>query len=253
MWSVVSRKFSRRYFLKNGFTVVGVGLFSAPGLVACGQPNAASDVSDPVTNWSVDGNNRQQHKIRPIACWGDSLTEGNEDQSGVTYPNVLASVLNRTVYNGGIGGQKSAQIKARMLADTAKHSWMTIIWAGANNSGLPDDDIAAMVAALESGTPFLVLSLLNGNADSHSWRGGDVYNAIFRMNSSMASTYPDNYFDVRAFLISQYDPNQQQDVRDHEHDSPPTSLMYRGSIHPTGQGYKLIGQRIASIISANKW
>ena len=52
----------------------------------------------------------------PIACWGDSLTQGNQDLTGVSYPGVLQQLLGVTVYNGGVDGQTSTQIAARMLA-----------------------------------------------------------------------------------------------------------------------------------------
>jgi hypothetical protein len=48
------------------------------------------------------------------AAWGDSLTAGNEDGSGITYPNVLSPLLsNRQVLNFGVGGQTSTQIAVR--------------------------------------------------------------------------------------------------------------------------------------------
>lgn len=50
-----------------------------------------------------------------IACWGDSLTAGAGSTGGQTYPVQLAAMLGdgRNIYNGGIGGQNSAQIAAR--------------------------------------------------------------------------------------------------------------------------------------------
>jgi hypothetical protein len=55
-----------------------------------------------------------------IAAWGDSLTQGNEDLSGITYPNQLAKLAGQTVYNFGIGGQTSSQIAVRMNAYAGK-------------------------------------------------------------------------------------------------------------------------------------
>jgi lysophospholipase L1-like esterase len=46
-------------------------------------------------------------------CWGDSLTQGGEDGSGVTYETALASLLSITLANKGIGGQTSTMIAAR--------------------------------------------------------------------------------------------------------------------------------------------
>ena len=47
-----------------------------------------------------------------ISCWGDSLTAG-AGGNGTTYPNVLASLTGRTVYNMGVGGETSATIACR--------------------------------------------------------------------------------------------------------------------------------------------
>jgi len=49
-------------------------------------------------------------------CWGDSLTQGGEDGSGVTYETVLATLVPLTLTNNGIGGQTSTMIAARQGA-----------------------------------------------------------------------------------------------------------------------------------------
>lgn len=52
----------------------------------------------------------------PITAWGDSLTQGNEDGTGITYPKQLAALTGQTVTNRGIGSQTSSQIAVRMNA-----------------------------------------------------------------------------------------------------------------------------------------
>ena len=44
------------------------------------------------------------------------------------------------------------------------------------------------------------------------------------LNSALAATYPNNYFDIRSYLVSQYDPTNPLDVLDHENDVWPASL-----------------------------
>jgi hypothetical protein len=51
-----------------------------------------------------------------VTAWGDSLTAGNEDGTGITYPRQLATLTGKTVNNMGIGGQTSSQIAVRMNA-----------------------------------------------------------------------------------------------------------------------------------------
>lgn len=49
---------------------------------------------------------------RAITCWGDSLTAG-AGGNGVTYPDVLAQLSGKMVYNMGVGGEAANTIAAR--------------------------------------------------------------------------------------------------------------------------------------------
>lgn len=49
----------------------------------------------------------------PIQCWGDSLTYGDQDGTGVSYPAKLAELLGVPTVNHGIGSQTSKQISMR--------------------------------------------------------------------------------------------------------------------------------------------
>lgn len=55
-------------------------------------------------------------KVSEMIAWGDSLTAGNEDGSGITYPNQLQMLTGVPVFNLGIGGQTSSQIAVRLNA-----------------------------------------------------------------------------------------------------------------------------------------
>jgi hypothetical protein len=48
-----------------------------------------------------------------FVAWGDALTAGNEDGTGVRYPSTLGSLFSANVANEGIGAQTSAQIGVR--------------------------------------------------------------------------------------------------------------------------------------------
>ena len=187
-----------------------------------------------------------------IATWGDSLTAGNEDGTGVTYPNQLAIDLGYTVYNGGVGGQTSSQIAGRMLADTSKYSWPTIIWAGRNDgcsiSGA-ETNIASMVSALQSvgNSHYLVLGIINGTTEGV---GTGAYTCITQLNSDLATAYGSHFIDIREYLVSLYNPALPQDVIDHGNDTPPTSLRAPGdTLHLNAAGYRAVAQRINQSIS----
>lgn len=51
--------------------------------------------------------------VSSIQSYGDSLTAGNEDGSGNTYPLYLQTLLGSPDWNGGVGGNTSTQIGAR--------------------------------------------------------------------------------------------------------------------------------------------
>ncbi|MEO5646115.1 MAG: tail fiber domain-containing protein, partial [Candidatus Paceibacterota bacterium] len=170
-----------------------------------------------------------------IAAWGDSLTEA-------AYPLDLTNLSNIPVYNGGIGGQTSTQIRDRMLAATDKYSWPTIIWAGRNNVTDPTQikaDIASMVAALTT-THYLVLGVLNNSAEPS---GSANYNTIVQLNSDLAATYGSRFIDMRTYLVSLYNPSLPQDVIDHNNDIPPSSLR-SDTVHLTLAGYQIVAQKI---------
>jgi lysophospholipase L1-like esterase len=166
-----------------------------------------------------------------VACWGDSLTQGNQDLTGVSYPGVLPQLLGFTVYNEGIDGQTSTQIAARMLAATNMYGDTDVFWAGRDDykqGSYPESqvlsNIASMVNALASSPKrYLILSVPNGDG---IWdlKGTQDYNRIMALNSALAAAYPNNYFDIRSYLVSQYDPTNLLDVFDHENDVWPASL-----------------------------
>jgi lysophospholipase L1-like esterase len=183
-----------------------------------------------------------------IAAWGDSLTSGSGG-GGTTYETALAALSGYTVYNGGIGGETSTQIKTRMLAGISKYGWPTIIWAGRNNYSDPptvEADIAAMVSALGANQNYIVLSVLNGEYGLNEYAGGAGYNQIVGINSYLAATYGSHYLDVRSYLISLYNSGIPQDVTDHGHDIPPGSLR-SDSIHLNAAGYT----DVANLIEQN--
>lgn len=55
-----------------------------------------------------------------IDAWGDSLTQGNEDGTQITYPKKLAALTGQTVHAYGVGAQTSSQIAVRMNAYAGK-------------------------------------------------------------------------------------------------------------------------------------
>lgn len=173
-----------------------------------------------------------------IAAWGDSITMGYGGSP--SFPTDLSFLTGYSVFNGGRGGDTSTQILTRMLAAGDKRSWPTIIWAGRNNYTDPTSvkaDIASMVASLGH-SHFIVLSILNGASEGATTT---AYAQIAALNNDLASTYGNHYLDIRSYLVSQYNPNNPEDVVDFAADVPPASLRY-DFLHPNTTGYSKIAQ-----------
>jgi len=183
-----------------------------------------------------------------VATWGDSMTAG---QGGTPYPTQLATLTGLTVFNGGVGGESSTGIRNRMIADTGKHGWPTIIWAGRNNfsdSTTIKADIAIMVAALGH-TNYLIISVCNA-ASAGEEKGGVEYLQITSLNNALKRVYGGRYLDIRSYLISNYDPSNSTDVSNYIDDIIPSSFR-SDHVHLNTRGYYLVAKKIFETI--DKW
>ena len=192
-----------------------------------------------------------------ITCWGDSLTSGTGAATGLDYPTVLSGLLGRTVFNGGNPGDTSAQILTRVLADSTHVNDLCIFWMGRDDSPKPGNiaaNIASAVAHLGSNTKYLVMSVENAVAECKGCGGGGdaLHTQIVTLNASLMATYGIRGFDVRAFMIHQYNPVAPADVTSHWTDIPPASLLY-DTVHFLATGYALIAARLAARITELGW
>ena len=191
-----------------------------------------------------------------ISCWGDSLTYGQGSTGGNTYPADLATDIgNINVYNYGVSGNTSTDIKNRMVATYGRLNNIAVIWAGRNNFQSPTTvkaDIATMVAAVQSNNgKYIILGVTNSNW-SGEWSGQDLYNTIVQLNSDLATLYPNNFIDIRSIIIANHDQSS-QDLIDYGHDTLPTSLTYTDGTHLNNTGYALVATTVANFISGKSW
>ncbi|HKB92184.1 MAG TPA: GDSL-type esterase/lipase family protein [Opitutaceae bacterium] len=206
-----------------------------------------ADNAQCVATISTNGSSASSTTMNNVAAWGDSLTQGT---GGTPYPTQLGNLTFHAVYNGGIYGETSTQIKNRMLAATDKYVCTTIIWAGRNNYADPATvkaDIAAMVSALGH-TKYLVVGVINGNY-SGEYSGQSGYATLVQLNTDLAAAYGSHFVDIRTCLVSHYDPNNPQDVADHAKDIPPTSLR-SDPIHLNTAGYSVVANNLYSCLGS---
>lgn len=147
-----------------------------------------------------------------FALWGDSLSFGDKASTAANrWGNLLANSYTPRVevYNGGVGGQTSQQILARVLASTQYRSRINTFWFGRNNfeaastQGQIDQAVIDIQADLASATrtasKFIVISVLP-YADGHPGDSAAKRTAIAATNAALAATYGDRFLDVTALL-----------------------------------------------------
>lgn len=187
-----------------------------------------------------------------IATWGDSLTAGTgASPSSNAYPATLGLLSGFTVSNGGVGGETSAQVKTRMVADTNSYPLPTIIWVGRNDvyTNSPANivsNINLMISALANGANsnrWLVMNVLNGEYVPYDAIGGVGYMAITNLNAQLSATYGTRYVPIREALVAAYNPALTNDVYDYNLDIPPASLR-SDQVHLNNAGYAAVANYI---------
>ena len=179
-----------------------------------------------------------QVDTRRIVTWGDSLTAAD-------YPKIFAGKTGMEVVNGGVNGQTSSQIAARMLAAPHLHRCPTILWAGRNNYDQPQTvlrDLESMVSALAlagNTNQFLVLGVINSSYGGYEDRGTLPHRLILDLNRELSVRYGERFVPVREILIDAHDPNHAGDAADHAHDVPPGSLR-SDALHLNESGYRVL-------------
>jgi hypothetical protein len=139
----------------------------------------------------------------PVAFWGDSLTAGIGAASDLTEVFRFGRYPRGGVFNGGVGGETSTQIKARAIADTNRSDWAQVVWAGRNNFTQQDTVLADIQAMVESfgHRRFVVLSIIN-KQDGTENSGSVAHGQIIALNAALAAKYPDNYLDIRSLMVA---------------------------------------------------
>lgn len=192
---------------------------------------------------------QQTYNNMRVAAWGDSMIRGvgslgdiNTDRFTV-YFNQLSGMQ---VYNGGIAGETSLQVKTRMQANPDKLGWKTIIWAGRNdvtlnvNPSVTKANLDEMVAMIPHDN-FLVIGILYKQSEII----GNANRAIVDdLNAYMASMYPDNFYNPNPILINSYNPNIPQDVLDYNNGVFPSSLGNGDGTHLLSAGQLILARAL---------
>jgi hypothetical protein len=189
--------------------------------------------------------------VSPITSQGGQATG---TVNGVAGELLRAADDSYTFQRTAPGAATTVNPQTPFIIDTfGRESWINILWLGRNNAQYQTQvkaDIAAAVSFLK-GTPkkFLVLSVMTGTWEP---KGSAGYAIFINLNNDLAAQYHDNYFDMRSYLVSKYDPTSAQDVSDFQNDLVPTSL--RGDqLHLNEKGNLLVAEKIAAFIQTKGW
>lgn len=211
--------------------------------------------------------------VTKIGMWGDSITFGGQDGTGATWPAYIDAAITGSisVYNGGVSGNTSPQIRTRLLGSEGS-TWrdgVAILAAGRNNlilAGGVDTqintligDTAAMVNGLTGTKSYLVLSVHTNVTEGTS--GGDMadYVTIKRMNDQLAATYGARYLDTRRYLIDNGLAVNgltatAGDLADIAKDTIPRALLVPDDgIHPNQYGYRAMAICILNKMVSMGW
>lgn len=105
-----------------------------------------------------------------------------------------------------------------VISTGGRDAWTTVIYSGYNGGNILSD-ITAMVNFLKPlNKRFLVLSIPSGSTPYGS-SDQQIY------NNQLAAAFPQNYADLRSYLVAQYNPNIPQDVIDHGNNIVPSSIV----------------------------
>lgn len=179
-----------------------------------------------------------------VRAYGDSFTHSAGATSVSNYwTSVLSRLWNVQVEELGIGAQTATTIINRLIADSARKSYPTIIWAG--NVGILDT--ATIIRELGRGVKslghdkFLIVGVINS---SYQAKPTSAYNTIAALNKRLSEIYTYHYVPVRETVVAAYNPKLYYDSVCHAKDFAPLSLRY-DSVHYNDSGYALAARKIA--------
>jgi hypothetical protein len=161
-----------------------------------------------------------------INMWGDSLTSGNQDGSGITVCTVLATLSGLTCNDLGVAGNTSTQVLARMTSSPPAAGTLNVIWTCTNDPTIQPciGNIQAMVAIVKAqSASFLILPPQNtDNQTSHAPNGVN-YLQFVAIGQYEQSLYPANFIGTREALVGKFNPTSLGDTGSYVYDLTPFS------------------------------
>lgn len=187
-----------------------------------------------------------------LICIGDSIVDGFPFERDVSFPAVIKSKTGWDVLNKGISGQSSADINIRFGYEADAGADIILILCGANDyifdiCGVDEtvENIRSMAAyASKKNIRTAVCSppLCRPAQAAVCWADCDI-SAYEHVNSQLK--------DLSCRLSSLFDMNKIENSRFIDvQELYADYAKYHDGVHPTVEGYRLIGEYIAAELTA---
>jgi hypothetical protein len=185
--------------------------------------------------------------------WGDSLTAGDEDGLGDSYPLFLTLYSGVQNLNFGIGGAGSYTILTNFTSTFHTNLWSqpTFIWSGNNDVGngaaAVETNLLTMALDLQSvgNTNYWFLTLINNTNQTPP-----TETALLTCNAWLKTTFTNHVIDVRSWIQGHPDPTSLVDSNAVYQGFAPASLRY-DVIHFNTIGYSLVADYVNQMTMAS--
>lgn len=235
------------------------GYFIGPGLTNAQVRTLSNAMQTALT--ALGRSYQKAAEKRPLRAYGDSMTFGAGSTANANgwVKQYYTADPTRMCFNGGISGQDSAQIEARLIADAKIADDVVVIMAGTNDY---QGGGAAVTAALANIADMVAAVVATGNTryvvctPVGSWAdtiGSGDHDLLMDLCDGIVAAYPNNYVDTRQAVIDANDGSP-TDLADVANDVTPTSLRNTGDDpHLNDAGYAAFTDAIKTFIDGKGW
>ncbi|MEH7356956.1 SGNH/GDSL hydrolase family protein [Neobacillus drentensis] len=236
-----------------------IGLGWAAGEYYAGKPEK---VPEPTTvNKKVENK-----KGLTIVALGDSLTRGTGDESGKGYVGVLTDEIKEKtkrpvqLTNLGINGQRSDQLRVQVqekeVGRQIQKADMVLVTIGGNDlfrggQGLADlkaEDIAAIEKKYLDNLNFIFEQIRKNNSEANVFFIG-LYNPFIELDQGKEMSKVIRHWNYDSAEVSAVYPKIVFVPTFDLFELKVNDYLYSDKFHPNSKGYRLIAERVASLLT----
>ncbi|WHY79623.1 SGNH/GDSL hydrolase family protein [Neobacillus sp. WH10] len=236
-----------------------IGLGWAVGEYYAGKPEKVPELT--TVNKKVENK-----KGLNIVALGDSLTRGTGDESGKGYVGVLTDEIKEKtkqpvqLTNLGINGQRSDQLREQVqeteVGRQIQKADMVLVTIGGNDlfrggQGLADlkaEDIAAIEKKYLDNLNFIFNQIRKNNSDANVFFIG-LYNPFIELDQGKEISKVIRHWNYDSAEVSAVYPKIVFVPTFDLFELKVNDYLYSDKFHPNSKGYRLIAERVASLLT----